>query len=246
MPDDPPVMNPPGYAPVKKNRLAPACAGVAAAVLLVAVAAQLLAPDPAKIGPTSANLAELLPADTHGWRAQDLPIAETESLKIAVREMLNFSGAVQKRYQSGGREFTVYVAYWAPARMHPRQIAGHTPDVCWVAAGWRMTGEDYALETRFRDRPLWHAQRRTFTQGGQIRHVLYWHLAGGRLSGFSESPRSRTSEFLDTIRFNPFAVPREQYFIRLSSPEPLEQLWSDPGFGDVMSRLVPLGLVARP
>jgi hypothetical protein len=69
---------------------------------------------------------------------------------------------------------------------------------------------------------------------------------GGRLSGFAEDPRSRTAEFLDTIRFNPWSAPREQYFIRLSSPEPLEQLWSEPAFEEVIARLVRLGLTAQP
>ena len=218
----------------------------ALAVLLVGVAVQLgvfsRKPEPA---PT-VDLSQLLPPANHGWSADDIPVADTETLKTKVREMLNYSTAVQRRYRLGEREFTVYVAYWTPARMHPRQIAGHTPDVCWVAAGWRMGDEDYAREARFKGRALWHAQYRKFTAGEQIRHVLYWHLAGGRLSGFAEDPRSRTAEFLDTIRFNPWSAPREQYFIRLSSPEPLEQLWSEPAFEEVIARLVPLGLTAQP
>jgi hypothetical protein len=39
---------------------------------------------------------------------------------------------------------------------------------------------------------------------------------------------------------------REQYFIRLTSSEPLESLWSDPGFAEVLRGLGQLGLTVKP
>ena len=35
---------------------------------------------------------------------------------------------------------------------------------------------------------------------------------------------------------------REQYFIRLTSSAPLENLWNDPGFGEILRGLGRLGL----
>jgi hypothetical protein len=68
----------------------------ALAVLLVAVAVQLGAfsrkPEPA---PT-VDLSQLLPPANHGWSADDIPVADTETLKTKVREMLNYSTAVQR------------------------------------------------------------------------------------------------------------------------------------------------------
>ena len=43
-----------------------------------------------------------------------------------------------------------------------------------------------------------------------------------------------------------FLGSREQYFIRLTSSEPLEDLWSDPGFSQLLRGLGGLGLVAKP
>src|SRR5690606_27133761 len=42
-------------------------------------------------------------------------------------------------YISGPLRLSVYVAYWEPAKMSSRLVAGQTPDVCWVGAGWTCT-----------------------------------------------------------------------------------------------------------
>jgi hypothetical protein len=109
-----------------------------------------------------------------------------------------------------------------------------------------MGHEDYARELRAGSTPLWHAQYREFTRAGSLQHVLYWHVYGGRLSGFAEGPHSNSTEFLDTLTLNPFKPRFEQYFIRISSATSFDELWTDPGFQEVMARLVPLGLAAKP
>ncbi len=192
------------------------------------------------------ELRALLPIEVQGWKSREVPIAETEIVRTQVVELLNYSDAVQRSYQKGEREFTVYTAYWAPARMQPRLIADHIPDHCWVFAGWKMYNEDYARRFSIGSTPLWPAQYRDFSFHGENKHVLYWHIMGGKLSGFAQEPRPRWAEWLREVgSLRPFAVQHEQYFIRISSSSPLQDLWNDPGFQEVMGCLVPLGLAAK-
>ncbi len=89
------------------------------------------------------SLASLVPEKIPGWTVKDQPIAETEEMKKAVDEMLNYDDAVYRIYTQGKTTISVYVAYWKPGKMSPRLIAGHTPDVCWVNNGWKCTARDF-------------------------------------------------------------------------------------------------------
>jgi len=84
------------------------------------------------------TLMELLPQarDVPGWAVTYRPVAETAELQKATAEMLNYDDAVYAIYTHGETRISVYAAYWLPGKMSSRLIAGHTPDVCWVGAGW--------------------------------------------------------------------------------------------------------------
>jgi hypothetical protein len=73
-----------------------------------------------------------------GWTVEYKPIADTPEMKKAVAELLNYDDAVYAVYSNGTRHLSVYIAYWTPGKMAQRLVAGHTPDVCWVGAGWRI------------------------------------------------------------------------------------------------------------
>lgn len=78
------------------------------------------------------------PEDVPGWAVQYLPIADTPEMQAKVNELLNYDDAVYAVYTKGAERVSIYIAYWTPGKMSERLIAGHTPDVCWVGAGWRI------------------------------------------------------------------------------------------------------------
>lgn len=80
--------------------------------------------------------AEIVARD--GWKVDYLPIADTPEAKAKVDELLNYDDAVFAVYTRGTEQVAIYLAYWAPGKMSHRLVAGHTPDVCWVGAGWRI------------------------------------------------------------------------------------------------------------
>jgi len=73
-----------------------------------------------------------------GWTVEYKPIADTPEMKAKVDELLNYDDAVYAVYSKGLQRISVYIAYWTPGKMSQRLVAAHTPDVCWVGAGWRI------------------------------------------------------------------------------------------------------------
>lgn len=59
-------------------------------------------------------------------------------MRKAVGELLNYSQGLHWDYLGpNGQRLSVYLAYWSADKMSSRLVAGHTPDVCWVAGGWK-------------------------------------------------------------------------------------------------------------
>jgi hypothetical protein len=103
-----------------------------------------------------------------------------------------------------------------------------------------------ARET-FEGSPLQPAEWRVFEppRGGAPTYVMYWHLVEGRTSDYG----NRFNNVPDPVLWWKDAMQqavlgsREQYFIRLTSNEPLENLWNDPGFEEGLRGLGGLGLL---
>lgn len=91
------------------------------------------------------KMAELLPPAPLGWSRTEQPIADTPEMRQKVDELLSFDDGVFYIYTSGSLRLSVYVAYWQPGKMSSRLVAGHTPDVCWVGAGWKCTKRGEAI-----------------------------------------------------------------------------------------------------
>ncbi|MGH7946675.1 MAG: hypothetical protein ACREH8_09940 [Opitutaceae bacterium] len=74
--------------------------------------------------------------------------------------------------------------------------------------------------------------------------MRYWHLVEGKLHDYGERfnhvphPLAWWKDALQHITTGS----REQYFIRLTSSEPWENLWQDPAFGEILRGLQKLGL----
>ncbi len=217
-----------------------------AAVLLVAVLVQgvhLFSETPKPRGP---HLARAVPLDLPGWTGREVPLGPNEFIAGEVEKVLNYDEVLNHEYTRGGEEFGVYVAYWGAGKMPTRLVASHTPDRCWTENGWHCLEMKFRQSEVFDGRPLQPAEWRLFEPplGGKPTYVLYWHLVEGRTYDYGERFNDVPSPLLwwkDALQ-QALLGSREQYFIRLTSSEPLENLWSDPGFGEVLRGLAQLGL----
>jgi hypothetical protein len=188
------------------------------------------------------NLVKALPASFEGWVIKDIPIASSEEMKKAVGELLNYSNAVFREYRKDDIVLGVYVAYWEPRKFHPRLIAQHVPDACWVGNGWIMSKPNYNFQVTFTDgAAAWPAQYRLFDQpytGHQ--HVIYWHIVNGKLSGFAQGPTSRSDSIFNSLGSDLMSNAGEQFFIRISSNVPFDELEKSPVFLAVLDTFEPV------
>jgi hypothetical protein len=195
------------------------------------------------------HLAATVPTDLAGWVSRDVPLGANEFLANEAGKVLNYDEFVYRAYNRAGEGFTVYVAYWGPGKMPVQLVASHTPDRCWTENGWRCLSMRFKQTGLFAGAELQPAEWRLFEPplGGRPTYVLYWHLVGGRPYDYGE----RFNSVPDPIRWWRGAVEqmvrgnREQYFIRLTSDQPLESLWAEPGFREIVRNLAGLGQEPR-
>lgn len=221
----------------------------AAAILGFAVVVQtgLVAP---KLGRKTApkSLQQSLPKNLPGWSVEEMPIGPTELDRTAISRMLNYDELIYRQYRSAKGEFCLYLAYWAPQRMSPNLVGGHTPDRCWMGSGWTCEEPSFSWKSRLGDKELLPAQYRLFRDaGGRVQQVIYWHLVGGQpFDGDYRIDGSRSIlAYWKGILLHHAGGNDEQYFIRLSSERPFEEIWDDPGFRSLMESLARLGLEER-
>jgi hypothetical protein len=198
--------------------------------------------------PHPPHLENSVPSSLSGWSARDVPLGANEFMNNEVEKILNYDEVVNREYRRGSTSFGVYVAYWGPGKMPTRLVASHTPDRCWTENGWRCLDMKFKQTHKIDGEPLQPAEWRSFepASGAKPTNVLYWHLVEGKVYDYGE----RFNAVPDPVLWWKDAVQqallgsREQYFIRLTSTEPLENLWSDPGFAEVVRGLGRLGLLA--
>lgn len=192
------------------------------------------------------RLATLIPSSTGSWIARDESLGATETLNETVLKILNLDDFVYRRFAQGARSFTVYAAYWAPGKMPTRLVASHTPDRCWTENGMRCVDMRFRVPLALGSRPLLPAECRSFVAaaGEKPTHVAYWHTVEGRLYDYGARFNAVPSPWLwwkDTLTQAAYGS-REQLFVRIASETPLEDLWRDGGFQEVMTRVADLGL----
>jgi hypothetical protein len=191
----------------------------------------------------------LVPAAPVGWDGREVPLGETEYLTGEARKALNYDDVVNREFTRGSVKFGVYVAYWRPGKMPTQLVASHTPDRCWTENGWQC------LEFRFKQKEtvdgvvFQPAEWRLFAppDGGMPTYVLFWHLVDGRDFDYGRvfDGISRPSVWLKAAVQQLLHGNGEQYFIRLTSSVPFEDLSSDPGFDEVLRSLAKLGLADK-
>jgi hypothetical protein len=190
---------------------------------------------------------DVVPAVLAGVVIKDLPVAETESVSKAVEEGLGFSDYRYREYRKGGVQFTVYLAYWQDRKRHFMDLGTHAPDNCWVSNGWTMEPKlpkrAFAVQKGAKDRDLgavrltWPAENRVFQAGGNTIYVVYWHLLEGKPLDYTRYGTGKTVGYLmDNVGYY-WRGTAEQYFLRISSNLPMEELEKQSAFQEVLASL---------
>jgi hypothetical protein len=228
---------------------------VAAGLLLVAaLALQFLRLRNIKNGDTATaarplGLAKILPANAAGWVVRDEPLGATEFVRSEVEKTLNYDDVVNRTYRKGDRSFGLYVAFWAAGRMPVQKVASHTPDRCWSENGWKCEQMRAGDRLPLGNGELKPAYWRLFSApgaNGLRQYVLYWHLVDGELYDYGDGFNRRPDPlkwWRETLHYA-IKGSADQYFIRLTSDRPFEEIQSDPGFQQVLAGLAQLGLRA--
>lgn len=196
--------------------------------------------------PRLPHLDRLIPATLTGWEVRDVPLGPSEFLAAEVGRILNFDEAVYREYRRGNQLVAAYAAYWGPGRMPAQVVASHTPDRCWTENGWRCTDLKFQLELKHAGQLLQPAEWRVFEPpgGGPVTYVLYWHLVEGEPYAFGErfSAAPKITEWLRMAAVQMLTGNREQYFIRLSSTVPFDEVWDDTVMTELLTGLQNVGL----
>jgi Protein of unknown function (DUF3485) len=84
------------------------------------------------------NLITLVRTNLGGWNFQEIPVGETVERQLGTTKTLNgkYTNSKQER-------ISVFVAEWPSTAHSGMESLGHTPDICWTAAGWEYSTVDY-------------------------------------------------------------------------------------------------------
>lgn len=194
------------------------------------------------------HLEQYIPTEVSGWRAVPREVGDTERLRSVVERTLRYDDVTYWQFADGERFFEVYAAYWGDGKMPTQMVASHTPDRCWTENGWRILQRQSNIVNELDGVPILPAQWRRFSINDHIQYVYFWHLVGGTPYDYGERIHSRPGVFQwvrDAIRYH-LSGAAEQYFIRINSNLPFDELWEDAGFREVVAGLMRLGLADQP
>ncbi len=196
---------------------------------------QILGPAAQRKNMSPPELAKLLPEEISGWAVENRPVADSPEMLKTVERVLDYDSAIFRIYKQGGVEISVYAAYWLPAKVPVTQVDAHTPDICWVANGWKMSKRQPLASQAVDGLSVPVPNVRDFQVSGQALSVIYWHINGSELrqgdsvweATLSAAARvkRRIAQFKNII----FSPPDQQLFVRVSSNHDIaDQLDSAP------------------
>ncbi len=220
--------------------------GMAAIVLMVGISLQVVAKmRPVPEGTLTAPLSEMIPLEIAGWEVADLDLGPTESVTQRSYSLLKLDDFVHRNYSRGGKNFSVYIAYWKPGKMPVRLVNQHTPDRCWTEVGWTCTDREWNVEKTVDGQALQPGQWGIYELEGYKNHTYFWHIVGGKVHWYGgeriNSRSSLTSIWEDFTKYG-LNVYREQFFIRITSAQPMDDLWEEAAFKEIMLDLAELCL----
>ena len=218
--------------------------GVAAAVALLGFNLYMLTvADHAN--PLEKPLAELAPESFENWTAETFSVSESEEMKARVEGLLKYDDALMRVYRAPGLSVSLYAAYWNAGKIPVHEVGVHTPDSCWVGNGWVCEDRRFACEQTIDGVPLKPFEYGAYKKGDNVEYVIFWHLVGDGVSALNYNGwrnglvgrLERLPYLFDSFKRFGLQQRREQFFIRISSPIPFEELWRNPDFLALIKQL---------
>jgi hypothetical protein len=110
-------------------------------------------------------------AEVPGWKFRPEPVAE-QAVEILATTNL-FNGTF---YNERGERVTVFVGTWDANNPKQLAVVGHTPDVCWVGAGWQPVtgGHPEKLPLHFGTDTIPFEARTFLTPDRRSRELTVW------------------------------------------------------------------------
>ena len=187
-------------------------------------------------------IATIVPKSLSGWSVRDLDMAESPESSARISEFLNFDDALFRVFERGDTFIGLYIAYWTPGKASYRWAGAHTPDTCWVLNGWTCVDREYSIPFHHEDTAFQPAEFGVYSKDGSAQNVYFWHLVGGEAFGYEQQGTPNIFAALIDIQKYGLNLREEQFFIRLSSNKPLDELRQMRGFDAILDSLHKLGL----
>ncbi|MEN8662357.1 MAG: exosortase-associated EpsI family protein [Lentimonas sp.] len=192
------------------------------------------------------QISDIVPSELSGWRIQDMDMAESEESSARISEFLNFDDALYRVFKKGETTVGLYIAYWSPGKTSYRWAGAHTPDTCWVQNGWTCTDREYSVPFQHGDAQFQPAEFGVYEKNNTLQNVYFWHLVGGTAFSYKQQDGHNIFAALIDIKEHGLDLRQEQFFIRLSSNQSLEELKKTPGFDKILDSLSVIGLTGYP
>lgn len=125
-----------------------------------------------------------------GWTFRPEPVAEQAVEILATTNLFNGTFFTER-----GERVTVFMGTWDADNPKQLSVVGHTPDVCWVGAGWKPVGAGHPdkLPLRYGTNTIPFEARTFLTPDGRSRELTVWcTLVSGQL--FEETARFELTE----------------------------------------------------
>ena len=188
----------------------------------------------------AADPALLLPAAAQGWQVTTANDLDKFSGILRTTQLVERTYA--KNIAGQPTLFSVYIARWAPGQAPVSLVASHTPDACWPGAGWHPQPNPTPQTTlTLAGRSLPRAEYRIFQSANSPPlQVWFWHVYDGRVINYRD-PYSVPALLELALRYG-FRREGEQYFIRITSNQPWDQLAQEPVIAEIVAHLATVGL----
>ena len=186
------------------------------------------------------RLTSLFPVNFNEWEIVDQDIAESPESSARISDFLNFDDVINRIYKKKSLRIGLYIAYWTPGKASYRWAGAHTPDTCWILNGWTCQQREHGVPFSLADHQLEPAEYGIYEKDSHSEYVYFWHLVGGRPHTYKQMGTPNILGAINDIQKHGLHLRKEQFFIRLSSNESIDQLSKEPLFEAIVKGLAQL------